>query len=71
MLKAYVSTKTRLMDVRDRVAGLRRDESGAAMIEYALVVGLVAVLAVTALTAMQTQLSTAFSTITNKLSAIH
>jgi Flp pilus assembly pilin Flp len=70
MLKAYISTKTRLMDAGDRVAALRGDESGAALIEYALVVGLIAVVCVTALTTLQGQIGLAMSTIGNKLSAI-
>jgi Flp pilus assembly pilin Flp len=71
MLKAYVSTKTRLLDARDRFAALRGDESGAALIEYALVVGLIAVVCVTALTTLQGQIAVAISTIGNKMSAIH
>jgi Flp pilus assembly pilin Flp len=70
MLQAYVSTKTRLMDLRDRVTGLRRDESGAALIEYALVIGLVAVVCVTALTTLQGQIGAAFGVIGGKLAAI-
>jgi len=70
MLKAYVSTKTRLMDVADRLAALRNEDSGAALIEYALVVGLVAVVCVAALQALQGSVATSLNTIGGKLAAI-
>lgn len=70
MLKAYLSTKTRFMDLRDRFAALSTDESGAALIEYAMLVGLVAVACVTALTALKGDISTAFNTIGSKLGQI-
>ena len=44
-----------------------KDESGATAIEYGLIAALVAVVLVTALTALGGQLSTTFNTITTKL----
>jgi pilus assembly protein Flp/PilA len=44
-----------------------KDESGATAIEYGLIAALVAVVLVTALTALGTQLSTTFTTVTDKL----
>jgi Flp pilus assembly pilin Flp len=70
MLNAYLHTKSRLMDWRDRLAALKSDDNGAALIEYALVIGLVAVVAVTALTALQGQISTALGSIGGHLSTI-
>jgi Flp pilus assembly pilin Flp len=49
---------------------LQKDQSGAALIEYALVVGLVAVVSIASLTALQGKISTAYTTIGSKLSAI-
>jgi pilus assembly protein Flp/PilA len=68
MLKAYLFTKSRYLDIRDRFAAFRADESGAALIEYAMIVGLVAVAAVTALTTLNGTIGNAFSTIGNKIS---
>ncbi|HEX3364742.1 Flp family type IVb pilin [Phenylobacterium sp.] len=46
-----------------------KDESGATAIEYGLIAALIAVVLVTALTALGGQLSTTFSTISTKLTA--
>jgi pilus assembly protein Flp/PilA len=67
MLKAYLISKTRLLDIRDRFTALKADESGAALIEYAMIVGLVAVAAVTALTTLNSTIGNAFATIGTKL----
>jgi pilus assembly protein Flp/PilA len=42
---------------------LRRDEKGAALVEYGLLVGLIAVVCVVAITAVGTNISTLFSKI--------
>jgi Flp pilus assembly pilin Flp len=63
MIKILTRAKTALEN-------LRRDQSGAALIEYALVVGLVAVVSIASLTALQGKVNTAYTTIGNKLSAI-
>jgi Flp pilus assembly pilin Flp len=70
MLKAYVSASSRLVAVKDRLAALRSDESGAAMIEYALVVGLVAVAAATVLSTFSTSIQNAFTAIGTHLDGI-
>jgi pilus assembly protein Flp/PilA len=44
-----------------------KDESGATAIEYGLIAALVAVVLVTALTAMGTKLSGTFTTVSSKL----
>ena len=47
----------------------RRDEEGAALAEYGLLVALIAVVCVVAVTALGTQISTAFSEIASALAA--
>jgi pilus assembly protein Flp/PilA len=44
-----------------------RDESGATAIEYGLIAALIAVVIITAVTAVGTQLSTTFTTLSAKL----
>ena len=43
MLKTYIAAKTRLNDLKDR---LSRDEGGAALIEYSVLIGLITVAAI-------------------------
>ena len=50
MLKAYVFAQTAIGSVKDHMAALRRDESGAALIEYSLLIGLIVVGAVAVIT---------------------
>ena len=47
---------------------LRRDDEGAALVEYGILVGLIAVICVVAVTTLGTEVSTAFSRISNALS---
>ena len=47
----------------------RRNEDGAALAEYGLLVALIAVVCVVAVTALGTQVSTAFSKIASQLAA--
>ena len=49
---------------------LKRDESGAALIEYALLVGLVAVLCIAALGLLQTRIAAAYGAIGTHLTTI-
>jgi Flp pilus assembly pilin Flp len=69
MLKAYLFTKMRLLDVRDRFAALQADESGAAMIEYALLIGLVAVAAAAAIIPLKGHLTTIFNNASTSLNS--
>jgi pilus assembly protein Flp/PilA len=48
----------------------RREEQGAALVEYGMLVGLIAVICVVAVTALGTEVSTAFSTIASALANI-
>ena len=51
------------------LGGLRADESGQDLIEYALVAALIALGAITAMKGLATGISTAFSTISSDLSS--
>jgi pilus assembly protein Flp/PilA len=48
----------------------RRDEEGAALVEYGMLVGLIAVICVVAVTTLGTEVSTAFSKIATALSGV-
>jgi pilus assembly protein Flp/PilA len=48
----------------------RREEEGAALVEYGMLVGLIAVICVVAVTALGTDVSTAFSTIASALAGL-
>ena len=48
----------------------RRDEEGAALVEYGMLVGLIAVICVAAVTLLGQDVSNAFSTIANALTNI-
>ncbi len=49
---------------------VRREEQGAALVEYGLLVGLIAVVCIVAVTLLGTDISGAFSVIANDLSGI-
>jgi pilus assembly protein Flp/PilA len=48
----------------------RRDDENAALVEYGMLVGLIAVICVAAVTNLGTEISTAFSNIASALSGI-
>jgi pilus assembly protein Flp/PilA len=48
----------------------RREEEGAALVEYGMLVGLIAVICVVAVTALGTEVSTAFSNIAAALTSL-
>jgi len=48
----------------------RREEEGAALVEYGMLVGLIAVICIVAVTTLGTEVSTAFSFIASALSGI-
>ncbi|HEY8571555.1 Flp family type IVb pilin [Phenylobacterium sp.] len=70
MLKAYVFAQSKIADVKDHFRALQEDESGAAMIEYALMVGLVAIVAIAAFTTLGTNLMNRTTDIANKITRI-
>ena len=48
----------------------RREDKGAALVEYGMLVGLIAVICVVAVTTLGTEVSTAFSNIASTLSGL-
>ena len=48
----------------------RREDKGAALVEYGMLVGLIAVICVVAVTTIGTEVSTAFSNIASTLSGL-
>jgi len=56
--------------MRQLIRRLRHDEEGAALVEYGLLVGLIAVICITAITTLGQEISNAFSTIASDLAGI-
>ena len=56
--------------MRKLINRFRRDDEGAALVEYGMLVGLIAVICVVAVTTLGTEVSTAFSKIAAGLSGI-
>jgi len=56
--------------MRKLINRLRGDDEGAALVEYGMLVGLIAVICVVAVTTLGTEVSTAFSKIANSLSSL-
>jgi pilus assembly protein Flp/PilA len=59
--------QTYVLQLIDR---FRRDDKGAALVEYGMLVGLIAVICVVAVTTLGTEVSAAFSKIATSLSGI-
>jgi len=56
--------------MRTLIGRFRQDEDGAALVEYGMLVGLIAVICVLAVTALGTEVSTAFSKYASALAVI-
>jgi pilus assembly protein Flp/PilA len=56
--------------MRKIINRFRRDDEGAALVEYGMLVGLIAVICVVAVTTLGTEVSTAFSKIAAALSGV-
>ena len=56
--------------VRSLINRFRREDEGAALVEYAILVALIALICVVAVTALGTEISATFSTIASALSAL-
>ena len=56
--------------IRKALIALKRDTSGAALVEYALLVGLIAVVSVVALQGVSTKLNAGYKVVENKLALI-
>ena len=63
----HLSKEARMRKILNR---FRQNEEGAALVEYGMLVGLIAVICVAAVTILGTDVSSAFSIIAAKLSAI-
>lgn len=66
-MRAELDLRRRLRLWKTSVARFRRDDSGAAMIEYALLVGLIALVAIVGLTATGTSVTAQFAKISCKI----
>jgi pilus assembly protein Flp/PilA len=64
MLKLYVSAKNKLASVKDLFA---KKEEGASLVEYGLLVGLIAVVCVAAITTLGTTIAGYFTNINSLL----
>ena len=67
---AVTCTTCEKIDMQKLISRLRRDDEGAALVEYGLLVGLIAVICVVAVTALGTEVSAAFSSIASALSGL-
>ena len=56
--------------MRNLVTRFAKNDEGAALVEYGMLVGLIAVICVVAVTTLGTEVSTAFSNIANTLSGL-
>jgi pilus assembly protein Flp/PilA len=56
--------------MRKLINRFRRDEEGAALVEYGMLVGLIAVICIAAVTLLGQEVSTAFSNIASALAGI-
>jgi pilus assembly protein Flp/PilA len=56
--------------MRKLINRFRHEDEGAALVEYGMLVGLIAVICVVAVTTLGTEVSTAFSKIATALSAV-
>lgn len=52
--------------MRAKLMGLLKDEEGQGMVEYGLILAVIAIVVIVAMGAMSTELSTMFTTITSK-----
>ena len=59
-----------MLTMLNMINQLRQDEKGAALVEYGLLVGLIAVICVVAVTLLGQEISDAFSTIAKDLASI-
>jgi Flp pilus assembly pilin Flp len=67
MLKIYLAAEHRLSMLKDHIAGLKEEKSGASIAEYALLAGMIAIAAAAALTTLQPRVGGAFHDISNRL----
>ena len=66
MLKTYIAMQSRLMSLKDRLA---KDESGAALIEYSVLIGLITVAAIASVTTVGAWVATQWGNLVAALPA--
>jgi len=62
--------RSRNLEMQKLINLIWKDEQGAALVEYGMLVGLIAVICVVAVTALGTEVSNAFSAIASALTSI-
>jgi pilus assembly protein Flp/PilA len=67
MIKAYVKAVSAVEAFRNHMRALSKDESGASMIEYALLAGLISIAAIVAITAVGGKVNTVFGGVKDAL----
>ena len=60
MLKTYIAAKTFVADLKDRFF---KDESGASLVEYSILIGIISVAAITGITGVGTYVSSQWTTL--------
>lgn len=63
MINPFITLYVMSLDLGDRLKALKEDEKGASAVEYALLVGLIAVAVVAAVTLFKGKLNTLFTNI--------
>jgi pilus assembly protein Flp/PilA len=66
---SYTNSEKDLVPMRNLVARFSKDEQGAALVEYGMLVGLIAVVCIAAVTALGVRVEAVFTTITADLAA--
>ena len=73
MLKTYIAAQTQLANVKDHVTSLRerieRDQDGAALVEYSILIGLITVAAIVAIVAVGKWVALQWTTLQGKIGA--
>jgi pilus assembly protein Flp/PilA len=66
---SYINSEKDLVHMRNLVTRFANDEQGAALVEYGMLVGLIAVVCIAAVTALGVRVEAVFTTITADLAA--
>jgi pilus assembly protein Flp/PilA len=69
MLKIYTAAQTQLQNLKDRVTRLQKDEDGAALIEYSILIGLITVAAIAAIIFVGSWVATQWTNLQSALTA--
>jgi pilus assembly protein Flp/PilA len=69
MLKIYTAAQTQLQNLKDRATRLQKDEDGAALIEYSILIGLITVAAIAAIIVVGSWVGTQWTHLQSALTA--